>query len=160
MLRLRLCAVGLVASGLASGACAEQRGPGRRADPRAGLALAFPLLVNPHFASAQGEAVMPAATSANLSLAQRLTLWNRAYGLGHYVPLFAVSAACALAGAGQHAAVPLRRWLLGASALHVSIIPFTLLCIMPVNMRLAELRIAANKGEAVPAPEVKSLFKK
>lgn len=101
---------------------------------------------------------MPAATSANLSLAQRLTLWNRAYGLGHSVPLFAVSAACALAGAGQHAAVPLRRWLLGASVLHVSIIPFTLLCIMPVNMRLAELRIAANKGEAVPAPEVEALF--
>jgi hypothetical protein len=103
---------------------------------------------------------MPAAASANLNLAQRLTLWNRAYGLGHYVPVFAVSAACALAGAGQHAAVPLRRWLLGASVLHVSIIPFTLLCIMPVNMRLAELRIAANKGEEVQAPEVESLFKK
>lgn len=103
---------------------------------------------------------MPASASANLNLAQRLTLWNRAYGLGHWCPLFAVVAAGTLTAAGQAADTQLRRWLLGVSALHVSIIPFTLLCIMPVNTRLAELRIAANNGEAVQETEVTALFSK
>lgn len=48
-----------------------------------GLTLAYPLLVNPHFLQQQGTKVEPqAAETANLSIAQRLTLWNRAYSLG------------------------------------------------------------------------------
>lgn len=47
-----------------------------------GLTMAYPLIINAHFTEQQGAKVEPQAASANLSVAQRLTLWNRTYSLG------------------------------------------------------------------------------
>ncbi|PWN91065.1 DUF1772-domain-containing protein [Acaromyces ingoldii] len=126
--------VGLVSSGLASG-----------------LTLAYPLLVNRHFQWKQGAHIQPASDAANLSLAQRLTLWNHSYDVGHWCPLFAFGAALGLTGSCLASSGDWSDWnkrlLVAASVTHVSIAPFTVLVIAPVNDRLMALRKLANAGK-------------
>lgn len=123
-----------------------------------GLTLAYPLLINEHFVvKEQGSKIKPPSKTPNLGLPQRLTLWNRAYILGHWCPILTAIATFAMLPSAVKAQ---DAWLIGASALQISIVPFTLVFIKPVNDHLMAIREAANNEGEVLESEVEDLFSK
>ncbi len=142
----------------------------------AGLTLAYPLLINTHFIDQQGAMISPPAPwVANLSIAQRLTLWERAFKAGFVVPALSLVTAIALTtfalqsgrGGKASSSLPQRlavRWetrkklLLGSAALTGSLLVFTLVFIRPTNNKLMALRVAANNKEAINASQAEALL--
>lgn len=151
--------VGLTCSGLVSG-----------------LTLAYPVLVNTHFLDEQGAKIVPAALHVNLNMAQKLTLWERAFRAGFGIPALAVLAAVSLTtlalghdASNDKTALAKRlssNWgqrkklILGSAALTASLIAFTLLAIMPTNRKLMALRQAANNNETIDVGQAKMLLRK
>ncbi|CDR88755.1 uncharacterized protein SPSC_05587 [Sporisorium scitamineum] len=151
--------VGLTCSGLVSG-----------------LTLAYPLLINTHFIAEQGAKVAPAALHVNLNIAQRLTLWERAFKAGFVVPALSLLTAVTLTTyalttdpSNDKTAFAKRlgtNWqqrkklVLGSAALTGSLIAFTLLAILPTNTKLMALRQAANNKEQIDVGQAESLLRK
>lgn len=151
--------VGLTCSGLVSG-----------------LTLAYPIMINMHFIDEQGAKISPPSPwVANLNIAQRLTLWERAFKAGYVVPVLSIVTAATLTafalsnGRNDKSALAKRfgsgwetrkKLLLGSAALTGSLVVFTLLAILPTNSRLMALRVAANNKEAVNVGEAEALLKR
>ncbi|KAJ1039675.1 hypothetical protein NDA10_007232 [Ustilago hordei] len=142
-----------------------------------GLALSYPLLINTHLIDQQGANISPPTPwVANLDTAQRLTLWERAYKAGLMtIPTFSLLVSACLttfalthgtnntSSLAQHLGVNWelrKRMLLASAALTSSVLPFTVVAILPINKKLMALRKAANNKEPVNENEVDSLFKK
>lgn len=122
-------AIGLTASGLASG-----------------LALAYPLMVNPVFLS-KNESFNAASD------AQRLSIWQLGYTRGlRTIPSLAVTAAIGLFLSKHWAEGAATSYSYIAAGLHVSIIPFTVIFMLGNVNRLQQL--AKNKGEGAYPGEV------
>ncbi|SNX87138.1 uncharacterized protein MEPE_05848 [Melanopsichium pennsylvanicum] len=140
----------------------------------AGITASYPLIINTHFIDPQGTKISPAALHVNLSIPQRLTLWERAFKGGFVVPLLAiVSAATLTTFALRHnpssspSAKRLdgdwetrKKLILGSAALTGSLVLFTLLAIKPTNTKLMALRVAANNKEPVSEALVEKLLKR
>lgn len=57
------------------------------ARPSLGLAIAYPLIINPHYAMKhQGDLLDSPSRSPSLNINQRLTLWERSYKMGTVIP--------------------------------------------------------------------------
>ena len=139
-----------------------------------GLTLAYPLMINMHFIDEQGAKISPPSPwMANLNIAQRLTLWERAFNAGKVIPILSLITAASLtafalsSGRGNDSALLKRlgsQWqtrkklLLGSAAFTGSLLVFTLLAIMPTNKKLMALRLAANNKEEVNVAVVEALF--
>ncbi|PWN26100.1 DUF1772-domain-containing protein, partial [Jaminaea rosea] len=130
-----------------------------------GLAIAYPLIINPHYAMKhQGDLLDSPSRSPSLNINQRLTLWERSYKMGTVIP--ALGLACSALWGSLYAmnrnklAALTPNWrLLGiGAAAQFSIVPWTLIVIMPVNTKLMALRKEANKRESVNEAEVEQLF--
>ncbi|SPO30981.1 uncharacterized protein UTRI_05382_B [Ustilago trichophora] len=150
--------VGLTCSGLVSG-----------------LTLAYPLLINTHFIDQQGAKITPPVLHANLDIAQRLTLWERAFKAGFVVPALSIITAVtlttfALSHKSNEKSNLAKRFggdwelrkklLLGSAALTGSLVFFTLIAIRPTNSKLMELRVAANNKQQINTALAESLLKK
>lgn len=140
-----------------------------------GLTLAYPLLINTHFIDQQGAKISPPVLHANLDIAQRLTLWERAFKAGFVVPALSILTAVTLTtyalshkndGKSSLAKRLGGNWetrkklLLGSAALTGSLVFFTLLAIRPTNSKLMALRAAANNKEPVNIRQAEALLKK
>lgn len=141
-----------------------------------GLTLAYPLLINTHFIDQQATKLAPPAPrTANLDIAQRLILWERAFKAGYVIPALAVVSAGALAtfaltydrsdknslGKRLGGDWDLRKkLLLGSAALTGSMVAFTILGIMPTNSKLMALRVAANNKEQINLSQAEALLNK
>ncbi|TKY88825.1 hypothetical protein EX895_002066 [Sporisorium graminicola] len=151
--------VGLTCSGLVSG-----------------LTLAYPLLINTHFIDEQGAKIAPAALHVNLSIAQRLTLWERAFKAGFVLPALSLLSVVTLTtyalttdASNDKSAFAKRlssNWaqrkklILASAALTGSVIAFTILAILPTNDKLMALRQAANNKEPIDVAQAESLLRK
>ncbi|CBQ68922.1 conserved hypothetical protein [Sporisorium reilianum SRZ2] len=151
--------VGLTCSGLVSG-----------------LTLAYPLLINTHFLDDQGAKIAPAALHVNLNLAQRLTLWERAFKAGLVVPALSLLTFISLAtfalttdASNDKTAFAKRlgtNWaqrkklILASGAVTGSLVVFTILAIAPTNTKLMALREAANNKQAIDVAQAESLMRK
>ncbi|KIS67400.1 uncharacterized protein UMAG_04500 [Mycosarcoma maydis] len=151
--------VGLTCSGLVSG-----------------LTLAYPLLINTHFIDQQGAKIAPAALHVNLGIAQRLTLWERAFKAGYVVPALSLLTAVTLATFALNNDpshdktafakrvgsnwVQRKKTILASAALTGSLIVFTVLAIAPTNTKLMALRQTANNKEAVDVKQAEALLRK
>ncbi|EST09186.1 Protein of unknown function DUF1772 [Kalmanozyma brasiliensis GHG001] len=158
MLAPLTAAVGLTCSGLVSG-----------------LTLAYPLLINTHFLDAQGIKISPAAVHVNLSIAQRLTLWERAFKAGYVIPALSLLTAVSLAtfalttdprndktafakrlGGGNWQ--QRKKLILGSAAFTGSLIVFTVIAILPTNSKLMALREAANGKQPIDVAQAEALL--
>ncbi|SPO30765.1 uncharacterized protein UTRI_05382 [Ustilago trichophora] len=148
--------VGLTCSGLVSG-----------------LTLAYPLLINTHFLDQQGSKINPPVLHVNLDIAQRLTLWERAFKAGFVVPALSIITAISLTTfALKTQPFPAnhpreaRDWqsrkklLLTSAALTGSLVLFTLIAIKPTNSKLMALRVAANNKQPINVRVAESLLNK
>ncbi|GAC94925.1 hypothetical protein PHSY_002498 [Pseudozyma hubeiensis SY62] len=151
--------VGLTCSGLVSG-----------------LTLAYPVLVNTHFLDQQGAKISPSALHVNLNIAQRLTLWERAFKAGFVIPAVSVLSAVMLTTFAfscdprndKNALMKRlgsnwelrKKYILGAAALSVSLIVFTVAAILPTNAKLLALRQAANNRETIDVNQAESLMRR
>lgn len=147
--------VGLTTSGLVSG-----------------LTLAYPLLINTHFIHDQGARISPVAPLVNLNIAQRLTLWERAFKAGFVVPALSVVTGVTLATfalRSDKSTISKRlgsNWetrkklLMTSAALTSSLVLFTVLAIRPTNTKLMALRVAANNKEKIDVGAAEALLKK
>ena len=140
-----------------------------------GLTLSYPLLINTHFLHEQGAKIAPPAAIANLNLAQRLTLWERAFKAGYVIPaLSVVTAALLTTFALKHnqndkTALDKRfggdwetrkKLLLISAALTGSLMIFTAIAILPTNNKLMALRVAANNKQEIKVGQAEALLKK
>lgn len=138
----------------------------------AGITLAYPLIISKLFATRhQGQDVHPPASTElpSLSIAQRLTVWDRAYHGGMLaVPGSVLSTMASwttlfvlnnkFESLRHPRARPDWHWLLPAALTQAAVLPFTAIFILPTNNRLIYLRRRANEGEDVDEVEVERLF--
>lgn len=146
-----------------------------RSDFATGLTLAYPTIINTHFIDQQGAKISPPVLHVNLDIAQRLTLWERAFKAGFVVPALSVVTAAtltyfALSHKDDGKSLLAKRlggnWetrkklILGSAALTGSLVFFTLLAIRPTNTRLMALRVTANNKEPINVGQAEALLKK
>lgn len=185
MLAPLTAAVGLTCSGLVSGKFTIDLSHSRNVDADSffllgscptGLTLAYPLLINTHFLDAQGTIISPTAVHVNLSIAQRLTLWERAFKSGLVIPALSLLTAMSLAtfalttdARDDKTAFAKRlsgNWqqrkklILGSAAFTGSLILFTAIAIRPTNNKLMALREAANAKQSIDIGLAEGLLKR
>lgn len=89
-----------------------------------GLTLSYPLLINPHFRSTEG----------GIPIKHRLQIWNKSYDFGvgciPFVALGSTLAFFATAWLVPDAPVAFQRSAVLSGVLHISIVPFTVRCLL------------------------------
>lgn len=111
-----------------------------------GLTLAYPLIIN------------KVIDKPYLTTAHHLALWRSSYNYGaSTIPVAAIGSTLLLSFAGY---VLKRSIYYYAAASSVAIIPFTLLCILPVNKLLFNMESEAMLGNEVDKDQAEQLIKK